>query len=961
MNPTSIFSENLLSHYTPDFRLSCVTDIRGITVLVKGLIDELESGKIDNAKEEELKPRFINTFFGDILGFNYGNPSKWQLRDEKKSVVDATKSDAVLGYFFVDSSRDDVRAVIEIKDAKTKLDEKQKNRSDKQTPIEQAFGYAPKTGGKCKWVIVSNIKETRFYSSNDMAKYQVFFLKDLAKEHKLKELLFLFHKDRFIKEFENSATEKLYVYSKTIQPKDDKPLHIIDKIYNSLKRFEGFGFVYPAFLATITPFNILDNHVWHYYQGNLFTLNGEIYSLLIELTIQKDEVFFSEKLQKELLSFNVIDAKFKIEWSFIFLNHSLINDLTAIKDYQQIAEKKQKTIGFCHRNLFPYNEGEGIKLDIKIINNKICDCVSCNYRSLDFNKLLRKLKASEGDENFNTSEYAYGNYIVASNNFKTSYKIYKSIEKETKNKQDKGVDYFLAKRNIQLLHNLALDYEFEDGKEIMRDIKSVDLDRVIYDEIEFDVDKEVKKYLIDVKEDVLVYKLQDEIEEIFAEIEGLKIFIDKGGVRYAGPNLNSKLLHNYFLLYVHINKNYIIYDVFARYKKLTEKVFRGLVISYQIPDWGIVAFNDFILTEAILHIAPKSLQEILKDENLIHVIDEGIEKLLEKLKSFTTSVYIDGLFNDPIENTLITEQLYNHRFKDKFSDIFTNLFTVLSKLEITKNDFSKCVTSLVKFLKIEKELSWYNLKEFSNFILKKGNLFEANELYEILEIVVERDSLNHNKYEDLIEKVPLALAKFHSKFKIASTRLLQTAILNCISENEIHTCFNRLVSWIKPCNNECRKILVETLERHLDRSFSQELYELMILNADYDYSLKNYFQTFTERINHRNRACKSNFLKLTDLTFSNYTFVIYKLNIEFYRSELKLLTGLNDFETWILNPVDFEKEKFEANWIIDLNDPVYIYRLKQFKYIGKAIERKLRTEFNPVLAEIYYKYFLGGN
>ncbi|HRQ30549.1 MAG TPA: hypothetical protein PLU49_10780, partial [Saprospiraceae bacterium] len=237
-----IFSDTLLSHYTSDFRLSSVSDIRGITILIKALVEELESGKIESLKEEEIKPRFINTFFGDILGYNYGNSNKWQLREEKKSVVDGTKPDAALGYFFIDAANDEVRAVIEIKDAKTDLDEKQ-SRPNKQTPVEQAFDYVSKAGGKCKWVIVSNIKEIRFYPSLDRSKCQVFFLKDLVNENKLKELLFLFHKDRFIKELEKSSTDKLFEQAKAIQPKDDKPIHIIDRSYNSLKRFEVFGFV----------------------------------------------------------------------------------------------------------------------------------------------------------------------------------------------------------------------------------------------------------------------------------------------------------------------------------------------------------------------------------------------------------------------------------------------------------------------------------------------------------------------------------------------------------------------------------------------------------------------------------------------------------------------------------------------------------------------------------------------
>lgn len=954
-----IFTDNILSHYTSDFKLSSVSDIRGITLLIKALVEELESGKIESLKEEEIKPRFINTFFGDILGFNYGNSNKWQLRDEKKSVVDGTKPDAALGYFFVDSSNDDVRAVIEIKDAKTDLDEKQ-SRPGKQTPVEQAFGYVSKAGGKCKWVIISNIKEIRFYPSLDRAKCQIFYLKDLVKEHKLKELLFIFHKDRFIKEHDESSTDKLFEQTKVLQPKDDKPIHIIDRIYNSLKRFEGFGFVDPNFIATIFPFNILEEHVWQYHNRKLFTINNEIYELLKGMNIENEEVTFTNELQQEFTTYNVIDVKHKVEWSFSFLNHSLIDEISAIKNYKQVEERNKRTIGFSHRRSFHFKEGEeGITKNIRIIKGKTCDCISCNYRSLDFNKLLSKLKAGEGNENYNTFEYAYGHYLTATNNFKTAYNIYKAIEKQLKGKEGKGVEYFLLKQNIKLLHNLVLDYQFEDKQIIINDIKSVDLAKVIYDEIEFDVDKDVKKYLINIKEDVLIYKIQDEIEEIAFEIEKLKILYENGGKQSFGPNLPNKLGHQYFLLYLHINRNYIVYDTFSRYKALTEKVFKGLVTSYQIQGCGITAFSDFFLMEAILHISPSSLQEILRKEENLKVNEDGIEKLLEKLNNFTNSVFKDGLFTAPYENTLISEQLNNYSFKDRFTNIFANIFTVFSRLEISKEHFNKCVSSLLKFLKMEKELTWFDLKEFSNFILRKGNLFEEKDLLEILKIAVIGDKFCYNKYTDLIKTIPKALVKFYPAYKIDNTKLIKTAIINCSSDDGNNASYLHLVHLANACNDNCKQILFSTFENYLDEIFNCDFYESLLLNSDYDYNSKNYFQVYSEKTNlHKGgRAYKYGNHELTDLIFINYIFVIYKLNIDFNRDELKVFTNLNDFEIWLLNPVEFDYNKFEAIWLTDVYNTVIIDRLKDNLNIGNAIEIQLQKEFHSILAEIKYKYF----
>lgn len=112
MHSQPLFPNNIISSYLTDFSLSSISNTRKITNQIKELQLECESGKLASLKEEEMKSRFVSTFFGDVLGYNYGNSTKWLLREEKKSVTDATKSDGALGYFFIDKTKDDVRAVV---------------------------------------------------------------------------------------------------------------------------------------------------------------------------------------------------------------------------------------------------------------------------------------------------------------------------------------------------------------------------------------------------------------------------------------------------------------------------------------------------------------------------------------------------------------------------------------------------------------------------------------------------------------------------------------------------------------------------------------------------------------------------------------------------------------------------------------------------------------------------------
>lgn len=691
---TPIFSDNFLSKHLPEYKLANQAKIYRITTEIRGLIAEMESGKLYQLKEEEIKSRFIQTFFGEVLGFNCDGPNQWLLREEKKTEVDGTKPDAALGYF--SSKSDDVRAIIEIKDARTPLDDKQKRKS-RDTPVDQAFGYAAKMGGNCKWVIVSNMIETRFYPSLNRSKCQIFFLEDLKDENKVKELLYLFHKDRFIKEDGLSRTERLYDLAKQNFGMPDKPLHIIDQLYNSLEKFTGFRYIDPNYLAAIKPFNVLNDYVWHYSHGELFTLNPLIYHFLKEITVKDGDIEFSESLSKEIEEELVLDAKGKVLDIFRTLQDCFVDRITAIQDYEAVAKRNKHTIGFSFRVPFLFREDEGITKDIQIQQAKTCNCLSCTYRRLDFNKFLSMLKETDGREDCNTMEYAFGHYLAATNNFKTAYNIYQTIARESKGKPGKALTFFLAKLNSQLLYNLVSDYSLSDSKTILDNVKSIDLDRIIHDDLEFEIDRDIRTCLLKVKEDDLIYKLQDEIDETLEEIEKLKKLYEEQNAHFSGPDYARKISELYIQLYLYINRNFIIYDSFKRYKALSKKVFKGLILSHETPNVGVRTLNSFFITEAVLHIPLSELKEIISAIEELRVDEESKEDILERLSNFTTSYYRKGLFGDPYPNAILQEQMHNFRFKDNLTRIFSNLFVVMTKINFSKEQFEKCKQPLISY------------------------------------------------------------------------------------------------------------------------------------------------------------------------------------------------------------------------------------------------------------------------
>ncbi|MDP1621247.1 MAG: TaqI-like C-terminal specificity domain-containing protein [Bacteroidales bacterium] len=208
----NIFGSKIYLQKLANFRIDDKIDLAAKTEIIAKYIKALDSGKIERTKEESIQADFMNKFFGDILGYDYTDPTVWNLEKEFKSITDGTKSDGALGFFKIEGKTvvTDVRATIELKDALTDLDKPQNRVNDRRTPVEQAFSYASKVGGRCKWVIVSNFREVRLYHASDQSKYEIFVLNQMLNQECLKRFFFLMHRDRLISMSSESEIDILY-------------------------------------------------------------------------------------------------------------------------------------------------------------------------------------------------------------------------------------------------------------------------------------------------------------------------------------------------------------------------------------------------------------------------------------------------------------------------------------------------------------------------------------------------------------------------------------------------------------------------------------------------------------------------------------------------------------------------------------------------------------------------------
>lgn len=206
----SIFSKKDFRSEVIQQFIAQIPDLEQKKKIIKEWQATIESGKIYQLSETQQDISFINQIFGQVLGYDYQNSQKWNIEIKPKTDTDATKPDAILGYFGTDNKRISC-AVIELKSATQHLDKIQYRKDFKGSAVEQAFRYAHKLGSKCNWIIVSNFIEIRLYNASDSSKYENFEIQTLLNPQNFERFMYLLYFQNLFLEKQESIIDKLFL------------------------------------------------------------------------------------------------------------------------------------------------------------------------------------------------------------------------------------------------------------------------------------------------------------------------------------------------------------------------------------------------------------------------------------------------------------------------------------------------------------------------------------------------------------------------------------------------------------------------------------------------------------------------------------------------------------------------------------------------------------------------------
>ena len=346
-----IFKESFIEYKLESFEIS-KEELAEKKAKIQDFINFIKSGKIKDYNEEQLQARFATEVFEKTLGYKNSFNETWEYELERKTDVDGQKPDIVLGEFTSEESK--VIAVVELKDFKYyDLDKKQNRVGDKRTPVEQGFGYAPKFGGNCRWVLISNFNEIRLYDKNDESQYERFYIEDLEDDFELKRFLYLLSKENIldrkldnlidlkIKE-EEKIEREFYTKYKTIRSKivsqvieDNRTYNADVLIEKSQKLLDRFLFIAFCEDKNIIPANSYKTMVL---SSNENVTKHELFTMLCR-NIDKGNK------QKGINKFNGGLFKYDEILDDLVLDDVIFTELITLADYDFNTDVDENILG----------------------------------------------------------------------------------------------------------------------------------------------------------------------------------------------------------------------------------------------------------------------------------------------------------------------------------------------------------------------------------------------------------------------------------------------------------------------------------------------------------------------------------------------------------------------------------------------------------------------------------------
>ena len=961
MPKTYLFSPYVLNYAASGFDIDSVVGISEKRRVIEDWNQYARSGRLELQNETAVATDFINEIFGKVLEYYYGNTYSRSLEKELKTLVSGKKPDGALGFFGHSADDSIVSAVIEMKPYGLDLDAPQ-NRKNARSPVDQAFKYAREFGPSCKWVFVSNMRETRMYRDGDVTAYELFTLESLLEDDSLRRFLFLCGKDRLIRPAGDSPTDRLLKDEQARVNREalQKEGHVIDQIYTCLKRFDGLAYFDANIIANASPFHRGEQRVWHFHEQTLMSTEEGVYDFFENLIFKSDSVSFKKDYLSEVLDEGVRNPAEKAIYIIRKFNKLLIREFQCFENPRIALDKYRESQGedaqMNHR-LHDYGKQlRSFKIPVTFGIYDEGSLLPALYRN-DFREVLRQLYSWEGTKKEDTPEALYLHVFFGTNNFKTAYAI--SCRMAERTKKVNLFAYFLSQYNRKLLNNLLRSsYWLDDQKALLRQMKQLDLFTVMADLNVYDPD--IRDVLSDFLTDRYRHRSVAKIEELTAKLENVKSSFTRGPDGMF-PDYTTQLIYGTHLYFASGTLNYLVGEHYTEHRRICKKILNAFLLNFSIDPayrrWA-TGLNQFLLNLMLFDIDADELESLLKKHDIHTLVfqNEARDELGNSMINYLRSRRSDYVGFNAMPSDEMERALLNSNFRNKYINGFECLLLILSRCELPSEQGENVFTELRYFIHVADRMYGQRLRYLPAVIgnegLGRNYRKRANVVLEML------DKSSINRYKPISTSVLYLLENYREELELDES-LWNKFFPLASEEKSVLYDLIRANDQLWPA---AKKQLKELVFGKLDGGFDPMLYVRGLANELFLFTERNDFDELIRWANNVREVEPYELYngkpRLKNFMFLNFLSAVHAQKIQL---PLESFTDLSDWQIWALRPELYDPTRFRLEWLHIFDFDHFHENFAQNEYICEELESAIREDPNSEFKDLYIRCYFAPN
>ncbi|HET8885595.1 MAG TPA: SIR2 family protein [Salinimicrobium sp.] len=735
----------------------------------------------------------------------------------------------------------------------------------------------------------------------------------------------IYNQLKYIKNF------KLYEY-RSILDNDQSDTRIINDLYNSLSRFHYIRVLPQKTLASLHPFSkdAKQNHNHLVVDITLKCFNNELFELLNNYKGKNDDNYSKDEKDK--------------------LNYSLSR--LAFSGFYRLGKAGRPD------SWGNYRIKEEIDLLEKINYSKDCKCIDCLIDRYELSNALNKIfKYDISDKTELWDDLIYTFNLFRVRDFYTCYLALKRIIVKS-NRLKRFEVSFLAKYNLKRLkwaiHNDFYNdrISWSDIETVNEEIDNINLDDEL-DKVKYFVDEDVYLFLKEIRGGTYIQRLCNEIDEIFVKVPKTVENIKKGGSE--ASSVFNNLYRTVRKLKSFLQDNLIIGNGFSPVEVTMNKSIESFVLGYYLKSFAetginrlfgishIVEFDEFLFKLILENSEPKELIKFLEKNEIRNIkIAEGSHgKIMGWINNFLESSYsINRTFGNDVkeDSSYINVVKGNEFFRNDLKRIFNRICLVVAYFDFSKSQLKNI---------------YENINHYLNFMP-----FSFDDFYALEKIYINKSEIIDK--EDLEETLRLFNKKEYSNTSYILILKLLIEKDSSFRNNEINlNSFD--INWYR----YDFPIIYKTLPSNFKSLFKN----ILIKKLAEDKDAELFYITIREKIINT-KGLKEQYrkiiykkLKLEDVgslpNIRQFQFSVLRFYDLIYKGVLKageINTEEIPFDKFkfLHDPESFDKEKFDVNWLLELNWESFCKKFAKMAYVVKSLENKLLEKHDDELSEIYF-------